>query len=310
MWEYLQSTFVGTRKARAAHEQALLQQPSIANAMRELQRHCPAPRDDAEQPIFLLSAGWRSGSTLLQRLIMSDRRVLMWGEPYDECGLIQALANSMRAFRSGWPPREYFYDGRRHNELSGEWIANLFPSLEDWRQGQRAMFDTMFAQPARRAGAQRWGIKEVRLTGEHGLYLQWLYPRARFVCLYRDPLEAYRSYCRYGRDWYDVFPDEPMFTPTAFGAHWRRLMESFEAHAAALGALMVRYEDLVGGRVSLDALESHLDIQVDRSLLGAKVGSSERGGKKATVSALERWLLGRASAPMMQRYGYHRGATP
>jgi hypothetical protein len=29
--------------------------------------------DGDEAPIFLLSAGWRSGSTLLQRLLMSDK---------------------------------------------------------------------------------------------------------------------------------------------------------------------------------------------------------------------------------------------
>jgi Sulfotransferase family len=309
MWETLRSALQGTPKARAAHQAALARKPGIVAAMRELQQRCPAPADDGEEPIFLLSAGWRSGSTMLQRLIMSDRRVLMWGEPYDECGLIQALADSMRAFREGWPPREYFYDGRPHHELSGEWIANLFPSLEDWRLGQRALLDTMFALPARRAGATRWGVKEVRLTGEHALYLRWLYPRARFVCLYRDPLEAYRSYCHYGRDWYDVFPDKPMFTPTAFGTHWCRLMESFEAHGPAVEALMVRYEDLVGGRMPLAELERHLSIQVDASLLDAKVGSSERGGKKATVGALESWLLKRGCGSALRRHGYGPGSA-
>lgn len=302
--ESLRSALQGTRKARVAHELALAQGTDIAAAMRELNRQCPPPQDDPQAPIFLLSAGWRSGSTMLQRLIMSDRRVLMWGEPYDECGLVQALAASMRAFRAGWPPAEYFYDGRPHHELSGEWIANLFPSLDDWRRGQRALFDTMFAQPAARAGAARWGIKEVRLTGQHGLYLQWLYPNARFLCLYRDPLEAYRSYCRYGRNWYDVFPDEPMFTPAAFGAHWRQLMESFEAHGEQLAALMVRYEDLVDGRFSIETLEAHLGIVVDRSMLRHKVGSSERGGAKMAVNRLERWLLERACAQVMQRHGY------
>lgn len=305
MWNQLQSAFRGTGKALAAHRQALRNGPTLASAMQVLNQRLPPPaEDDLEEPIFLLSAGWRSGSTLMQRLIMSDRRVLMWGEPYDECGLIQAMASSMRAFRPAWPPAEYFYDGTPPHQLSGEWIANLFPSLADWRLGQRALFDTQFALPARRAGAARWGIKEVRLTGEHALYLRWLYPRARFVFLYRDPLEAYRSYCRYGRDWYDVFPDRPVFTPTAFGHHWRVLMESFEQQAQPLGALTIRYEDLVSGKLPLEVLESHLGIAIDRSLLGSKVGSSERGGEKAAVSRLERWLLARASAPLAQRYGY------
>ena len=65
-------------------------------------------------------------------------------------------------------------------------------------------------------------------------------------------MEAYRSYCRYGRSWYDVFPDKPVFTPTAFGRHWRKLMEGFIRDAAALEAFVIRYEDLVAGEASLD----------------------------------------------------------
>lgn len=305
MWKHLITAIKGPAQARAAHRQALQLGPDIHAGVRQLQVLCPADAsNDPEAPIFLLSAGWRSGSTLLQRLIMSDSRVLIWGEPYDECGLIQALAESMKAFRPGWPPQEYFYDGTPPAQLSGEWIANLFPSLEDWRKGQRALFDTMFTEPAKRAGAARWGIKEVRLGAEHCAYLRWLYPKARFVLLYRNPLEAYRSYCRYGRSWYDIFPDTPVFTPMAFGTHWRKLMEGFLRDAKALDALVIRYEDLVAGRASLDELESYLNVTIDRTVLKAKVGSSERGGEKAQVNALEKWLLRRAVAPLAEELGY------
>ena len=305
MFQTIQTALKGPAQARAQHRQALKQGPGILSGLAQLQQLCPADAtNDAEAPIFLLSAGWRSGSTLLQRLIMSDSSVLIWGEPYDECGLIQAMAASMKAFRPGWPPQEYFYDGTPPNQLSGEWIANLFPSLEDWRKGQRALFDTMFAEPAHRAGAERWGIKEVRLDAEHCAYLRWLYPKARFVLLYRNPLEAYRSYCRYGRSWYDTFPDKPVFTPTAFGAHWRKLMEGFSENAKALNAIMIRYEDLVSGHTPLEDLDTYLNIRIDRSVLGAKVGSSEQGGKKVKVNALERWLLKRAVGPIAHELGY------
>jgi len=305
MLNALISSVIGPAQARAAHRQALRQDPGVALGMRQLLALCPAdPSSDQEAPIFLLSAGWRSGSTLLQRLIMSDPSVLIWGEPYDECGLVQALAGSMRAFRPGWPPRAYFHDGTPPQQLTGEWIANLFPSLADWRQGQRALFDTMFGAPARRAGSARWGIKEVRLTAEHCVYLRWLYPRAKFLLLVRHPLEAYRSYSRYGRSWYDTFPERPVFTPAAFGAHWRLLTEGFLRDAKALGALLVRYEDLVSGAVSLDELDRHLDITVDRAVMSRKVGSSERGGEMAVVNALERWLLRRAVGPAAAELGY------
>lgn len=305
MLQYLTSALIGPAQARAAHRQALRQEPGILTGMVQLQSLCPADEtDDQEEPIFLLSAGWRSGSTLLQRLIMSDSRVLMWGEPYDECGMIQALAHTTQAFRAGWPPAEYYYDGTQPDKLSGEWIANLFPSLEDLRKSHRLFFDTLFAEPARRAGAERWGIKEVRLGAEHCAYLRWLYPKARFIFLYRNPLGAYRSYCRYGRSWYDTFPDKPVFTPTAFGRHWRLLMEGFLSDATKLNALLIRYEDLVSGNAQLEEIEAYLNIGINRTVLKDKVGSSERDGENAKVSWLEKQLLKRAVSPLAQKIGY------
>ena len=81
-------------------------------------------------------------------------------------------------------------------------------------------------------------------------------------------------------------------------------MEGFIRDAAALEAFVIRYEDLVAGKASLDNLERHLNITVDRTVLNTKVGSSERGGGKAQVNALEKWLLRRAVAPLAEEVGY------
>lgn len=304
MLRYFSSAIKGPAQARNAHRQALMHMPGIVSGIEQLQSLSPAPADDDEAPIFLLSAGWRSGSTLLQRLIMSDASVMIWGEPYDECGIIQALADTSKAFRPGWPPQEYYYDGTPPGQLSGEWIANLFPSLEDMRKGHRALFDIMFAEPAKRAGASRWGVKEVRLGAEHCAYLRWLYPKAKFLFLYRNPLEAYRSYSRYGRSWYNIFPDSPVFTPTAFGRHWRSLAEGYFRDAKKLNALLVRYEDVAAGRMPLNELDDYLGIRTDHQVLKNKVGSSERGGEKVKVSRLEGWLLKRAVSPLAAELGY------
>lgn len=304
MFPFIQTALKGPAQARAQHRQQLKTYTGVDSGLAALEALSPAPKDDAVSPIFLLSAGWRSGSTLMQRLIMSDKRVLIWGEPYDECAMIQTMAESLRAFRAGWPPAEYFYDGTPPDKLTGRWIANLFPAPAEIWHAHRDFYARLFDAPATRSGAARWGIKEVRLDMAHARYLRWLYPNARFVLLYRNPLAAYRSYCSYGRSWYDRFPDRPMFTPTAFGTHWRRLMEGYLHGAEALGAMLVRYEDLIGPNPPLAALDAYLDIRTDPGVLNKKVGSAERGGERFRVNLLERWLLKRAVGPVAARLGY------
>ena len=304
LFEYLRSALAGTSTARQLHRQALSLTPSITSGLSELRDLCQKEAEnDGESPIFLLSAGWRAGSTLLQRLIMSDAKVLLWGEPFDECGIIQAMAHTLKAFRSGWPPKDYYFSGSK--PASGDWVANFFPVPDYLQRGHRAFFEKTFAEPAKLAGAERWGIKEVRLNVEHAHYLRWVFPNAKFLFLYRNPLDAYQSYCRYGRSWYDTWPDKPVFTPTTFGRHWRELTAGFLRDAARLNGLLIRYEDLINGTPELLArIERHLDVRLDPSVLGQKVGSSERSGEQAWVSRLEKSLLRRAVSPVAKELGY------
>jgi hypothetical protein len=301
---YVTSALRGTPRALREHASNVSSAPCVASGLAMLRTLSKSDAAEAEDnPIFLLSAGWRAGSTLLQRLIMSDPGVLMWGEPYDECGPVQRMAEMLKAFRPGWPPNEYYHSGAKPR--SGEWVANYFPDADALRRGHRAFFDAALAQPARQAGARRWGLKEVRLGVEHAHYLRWLYPACKLVFLYRNPLEAYQSYCRFGRNWYDLWPEKPVFTPEAFGRHWRELAAGFLRDAPDLGALVVRYEELVSRSPQLlERIEGRLEVRLDASVLAQKVGSSERGGEHAHISRLEKNLLRKAVSPLAEQLGY------
>jgi hypothetical protein len=302
---YLASALKGTPKARAIHKQALSQMPGIRSGVEQLEILSPnSGDDDDERPVFLFSAGWRSGSTLLQRLIMSDPRIFVWGEPYDHCGIVQALADTTKAFTADWPPETYYYDGADRKELPGRWIADLYPSPDDLKQGHRALFRAMLADPAKNTGASRWGFKEVRLGIEHAVYLRWLFPGSRFLFIYRNPLDAYRSYSRHGRSWYNSWPHGPVFTPQAFGRQWRSLLEGFLEGAEKVDGLVIPYEQLVNGGDLLPRIEKHLDAKLDFSVLGNKIDSTVWKGQKAWISRLEKALLRQAVSPLAEQLGY------
>jgi hypothetical protein len=218
---------------------------TIAAGLAALTRRWPqAHSTSTEQPVFVLAAGWRSGSTLVQRALFSE--CLIWGEPFGHAGLIEQLAGPLRAFNDGWPEPHFLYRGQPAEALTEKFVANLYPPPLALLHAYLAWFDALLAKPSKAAGKARWGLKEVRLSADHAAFLRWLYPQARFLFLIRNPYNAFRSFAArrdQGWKWYHRWPSHPV-TPQLFGRHWRELTASFLAAGDALGALVVHYEDL------------------------------------------------------------------
>ena len=154
------------------------------------------PEDD-EQPIFILSAGWRSGSTLVQRLLMSDQNTLVWGEVYDRSNIVQNLTKTILPFTDSWPPEGYLRADSDSGALSEQWVANLYPSLATLRNSYRALIKALLADSAQDLGATRWGMKEVRFGMDEAAFLRWIFPQCKIVFVYRNPYDAYISYKKY-----------------------------------------------------------------------------------------------------------------
>jgi hypothetical protein len=71
-----------------------------------------------------------------------------------------------------------------------------------------------------------------------------------------------------------------------------------------VGALLIRYEDLIQQPAVADEIERHLDIRVDRKVLAERVGSADERKAGQPIGTLERWLLRRATAPVAAELGY------
>src|SRR5207237_1409746 len=144
-------------------------------------------------------------------------------------------------------------------------------------------------------------LKEVRYGAEHACYLRWVFPRARFVFLVRDPCACWAS-CRNldGTTFFRTWPDEPMDTPERFGRHWRDLADGFRRHHAALGAPLLRYEDLTAGTFDPRPLAAYLGLDLDRNALGSRVGGSP--DRPRPVEEIE--ALWRVVGPLAAEFGY------
>lgn len=251
-----------------------------------------------DSPVFVLSAGWRSGSTLIQRLVQSSRRIHLWGEPYDHVGLVQSLLKLACCDDVVRPPAHFLLNGDQ-DPFEDRWLANTWPTVPQWFEAQRTFLQATLKVPERAIGAQ-WGLKEVRYSIKHARFLQMLFPRARFVLLVRHPRDTWNSY-REAREWFWEWPNRQIRTLFAFGTMWSTLARSFRTeHQHLRNVETFRYEDL-GDQGSLDRLERLLTFKINRSLLTKRIGGSQR---RSRYTFLEGHRLRRAVRQELSEWGY------
>lgn len=261
-----------------------------------------APAND-ESPIILLSNGGRAGSTLLQRVLITDPNLLLWGEPLGEMALVTRITEMISHLEQ---PLKL---GTWKNQTDASspalvisWIAQLYPSTTYLRAGLRAIFDQWLAKPARDRGYARWGFKEVRLGAAEASLLHWLYPNAKFVITCRHPYDSYRSFADARWVGYYRHPEMRVDFAATFAYHWNRLATSWPDLPTGFPCFHMKYEDLVSGNVDFRKLESWLGIKINEDVaLSASVGGTT---KRKRLTWYERMIIAREAAAGMRVMSY------
>lgn len=231
-----------------------------------------------EQPIFILAAGWRCGSTLLQRLVNSNGEALIWGEPFANCNIVQTQAESLRSFTHNYPQDAWLLANQNSEKpLHQQETANLYPDVANLIEGYRALLETTYKHPAIERNYHRWGFKEVRLTSVHGLYLKWLYPQAKILLLYRNPYQAFRSLYPHLGKWnlYFKWKDKEVTKAQDYGRCWYALVKGYIEDAEKLDALLMSYEQLTSDSKIMSKISSYLGISLKKDAIHNKIGSSQ-----------------------------------
>lgn len=175
---------------------------------------------------------------------MSSGEVIIWGEPLGDAAFLPRTGKALSTLTDKWPYDHFFDADSSLDALSNQWVANLTPPMHHLKSAHRALLEQWMREPAMtQYGVERWGFKEVRLTIDHARYLKWLFPKARFLFIYRNLFDAYRSWK--GNWWGLGWPGYHSTSPVVFARHRRHLLDGFVDGYKEVDGLFVKFEDLM-----------------------------------------------------------------
>jgi len=217
------------------------------------------------EPIFIFAASWRTGSTLLQRVLNASENVFVYGEP----GFI---SNARMLFERNEDYLQKVSWNRENNKTDkqGQWIPIFNPPVENLYKAFQCYFTSLYNLSS--IGIEenkKWGFKEVRDNAyEDSKFLKKIFPKAKFLFLIRNPFDMYISLKGQDAIFNNFKDDKPLYPVEV----WNRNVSFFLDHTKIneVGGLVIKYEDLVDNKTSqetLDNIVEYLDIEYNEKML-------------------------------------------
>jgi hypothetical protein len=262
----------------------------------------PPPFTADFDPLLVSSPTIRSGTTLLQRLLCSSPRALIYGET---CGRDLELFLNLYASRALLYIHNRGQLGRSlRGVLAGDvnaWILDLMPDVDAYLSalGQSFLGWLGFCRDyAAREGRPVWGVKVAGWTpATLGLLRQFL-PRGRLLYIHRDVLDCLRS--AKARQLVRS-PDEVR----EFCRSWTESLSHVLNLGEGPGLLVVRYADLVAEpeRV-LERVAAFTGVgDMDPAVLGHRINTGAGAGyvRPADLTEEERRIALEMTAALRER---------
>lgn len=224
-------------------------------------------------PLFIVSPTPRCGTTLMQRLFNSSRKIVVFGE---DKVLYQSIPHMLYLLRARFPREKDLQAVRMSFKDNSEFWSNdlvapteeLLKASVNWAQ---EIF-SIYAQNAQVLGAAAWGAKFPLHNFAHiSTYLDY-FENCRVLCIYRKLEDVIRS-CK-TRGWIQSTKDLQKFCMQWKENSMAAMQEKRE------NFLLFSYEELCNdSENTLKKLESFSGIDgIDRSVLKRKINTWKGSG--------------------------------
>ena len=235
-------------------------------------------------PVFVIGPTTRCGTSLLQRLLNSTGKIVIYGENF---ALLQTFPDIIRNYqREGDAKRKVIAMARDLLVTKKEDFeaSSLFPDFDNYLRALISSFRFLlrsYRDDAASLGFERWGIKHQIRHQTSFAILPRLLPDVRYVMIYRDLLPVARSakarwpgdfrgpqdWRRFARSWADNIRTMQRFSGDAF--------------------LLFKYEEFIADpEPHLQRLEAFTGIEgIDRAVMTRRINDQPRFAPDGSANA-------------------------
>jgi len=237
------------------------------------------------RPTIVTAPTARNGITLIQRLLNSTRKTIIFGENTQLMETLPKIAATNHAIHHQMGQGLERSRQKFLNETSDYWSSDLWPSTEKFMMLGFEMFykaAMIYRQSASEYGFPQWGIKNPMTQPQMMHTLAQLIKPARFVVVYRNPFDVVAS-----AKARQFITDQQQVAN--YAKQWRDNLQAVRDHPPQ-HLMLIRHETLAAEpETILPELERFAGVEgIDRAVLERKINTF--AGRESDGHAADQYI--------------------